>query len=289
MNSHNNKPVIFIQSSQRHRVAAQVSAYSMKHKTLSPYAFDTQILCLEDFPALARRIGQKLNRDGHTIRWSNTDSQAFVPLRFLVPQLMNYQGRALVVDPDVFAIGDVNELLNRNMQGKAILCRQVKPNLDSKKPNKRPFYVSSVMLLDCAKLKHWQWEKNIEELFQGTRKYHLWLSLRLEDENTIGTLDEAWNQYDTINEKTKLLHNTRRSTQPWMTGLPYDRHLGRNTSKYFGLLPKHWVNGLNSWIQGKGYLPFGKYLSHPDPAQEKHFFTLLGQALDDQFIFARIY
>ena len=36
---------------------------------------------------------------------------------------MDYQGRALVIDPDVFAAGDVWDLLQRDMQGHAILCR----------------------------------------------------------------------------------------------------------------------------------------------------------------------
>ena len=34
------------------------------------------------------------------------------------PELMGYQGRAVVIDPDIFAIGDIWELLTRDMQGK---------------------------------------------------------------------------------------------------------------------------------------------------------------------------
>ena len=43
--------------------------------------------------------------------WRNDDLQSFTPLRFMPPELMGYQGRAVVVDPDVFAVGDVFELL----------------------------------------------------------------------------------------------------------------------------------------------------------------------------------
>ena len=39
------------------------------------------------------------------------DLQSFTPLRFMPPQLMGYEGRAIVIDPDVFAVGDVYELL----------------------------------------------------------------------------------------------------------------------------------------------------------------------------------
>ena len=50
--------------------------------------------------------------------WRNDDLQSFTPLRFLPPQLMGYQGRAVVIDPDIFATGDIWELLSRDMAGK---------------------------------------------------------------------------------------------------------------------------------------------------------------------------
>ena len=59
---------------------------------------------------------------------------------------------------DVFAVGDIHELLTRNMQGKAILCRD-------RQGHKQ--YASSVMLLDCAKLKHWDFDKDLDDLFAG--------------------------------------------------------------------------------------------------------------------------
>ena len=52
------------------------------------------------------------------------DLQSFTPLRFMPPQLMGYEGRAIVVDPDVFAVGDVHELLTRDMEGKAVMGRR---------------------------------------------------------------------------------------------------------------------------------------------------------------------
>ena len=40
------------------------------------------------------------------------------------PGLMGYEGRSVVIDPDIFAVADVWELLTRDMQGKAILARR---------------------------------------------------------------------------------------------------------------------------------------------------------------------
>ena len=75
------------------------------------------------------------------------DLQSFTPLRFMPPELMGYEGHAVVVDPDVFAVGDIHELLSRDMQGKAIIGR---PRSGTK--GAEGGIATSVMLLDCAKL-----------------------------------------------------------------------------------------------------------------------------------------
>ena len=88
------------------------------------------------------------------------------------PELMGYEGRAVVVDPDVFAVQDVWELLTRDMQGKAVMCRQ---------RGTPPHNASSVMLMDCAKLAHWKLENDFDALFTGQREYKKWMNLGYED------------------------------------------------------------------------------------------------------------
>ena len=98
------------------------------------------------------------------------------------PKLMGYEGRAVVIDPDIFAATDVWELLNRDMQGKAILCRMrsgTKGLVDR-------CNATSVMLLDCAKLTHWDAEQGFREMFEFERDYQPWIGLKLEDRETIG-------------------------------------------------------------------------------------------------------
>ena len=90
------------------------------------------------------------------------------------PELMGYEGRAIVIDPDVFAVGDIFELLSRDMEGKAIMCRRAA----AKRP-KEPV-PASVMLLDCAKLRHWRTAEQFDELFEFKRDYMDWISLKLE-------------------------------------------------------------------------------------------------------------
>src|SRR5262249_10877583 len=151
--------------------------------------------------------------DGLIRIWRNDDLQSFTPLRFMPPELMGYRGRVVVIDPDVFALADINALIGRDMQGKAIVCR---------KRGLKGGYASSVMRLDCAKLLHWAVGRQCEEMFAFKRDYMRWVSLLLEPEGTIGLFGPEWNDFDRLTPNTKMLHNTRRKTQPWKTGLPVD-------------------------------------------------------------------
>ncbi len=174
----------------------------------------------------------------------------------------------------VFALAS----MRRDMEGKAILCRKICPEDNCT----APFYGTSVMLLDCSKLTHWQWEKQIEEMFNFERDYQPWTRLCMEPEDSIGLLEEEWNHLDTLNEKTKLLHNTRRETQPWKTGLPIDFNRPNRKSgvpKKWGLIPVPWIRRTKALIQGKEYYPSHLYFKHPDSNQEKLFFSLLRECL----------
>jgi hypothetical protein len=193
-------------------------------------------------------------------------------MRRMVPALMGFQGRALVLDPDVFAIGDVNELLTRNMDGKAILCCQKPPRRDG-----RRLYSSAVMLLDCGKLTHWQWERDIDAIFSGALKLGPWLSLLDEPPEHIGLLEDEWNHRDTLTGKTKLLHNTEIPTQPWKTGLPADYH--EHAPRWPA--PLETLRRVARRLTSAGPDRRVLYQPHPDPQQERLFFTLLKECLDE--------
>ncbi len=258
---------VFIHTNEKQVVGAIVSAYSMRRNSRSPADFDVRIIECKDYPFLQAHEGQAFLRDGTTRFWKNDDLQSFTPLRFMPPALMGYQGRAVVVDPDVFAVGDVHALLTRDMHGSAIMCRA----RDGAKQ-----FASSVMLLDCARLTHWRCEEQFEELFQMRRDYMDWISLRCEDPTTIGLLEPEWNDLDRLTAATRMLHTTKRRTQPWKTGLPVDftpsaRHLDRS----FGGRLRRVVRS----FKGK-HAPRATYEPHPQPAVEAFFFQLLGECLD---------
>ena len=118
------KPCVFIHTNHRQLVGALVSAHSFARNSAHADRFDVRIIHGEDYPFLRARDGQPYLREGERAIWRYEDLQSFTPLRFLPPQLLGYRGIAVVVDPDVFAVGDVWELLTRDMQGKAIVCRR---------------------------------------------------------------------------------------------------------------------------------------------------------------------
>lgn len=259
------KPCVFIQCNEQQLIGAKVAVYSLRRNSRHADEFDIKIMMQEEFSFLAAHEGRLFRRRGDRREvWRNDYTQGFAPLRFAPPELMGYQGRAVVTDPDVFAVGDIWDLLSRDMGGKSILCRWVPQEGD-----REAFWATSVMLLDCARLTHWRLEPQFEELFTFERDYHQWIHLFLEAPETVGHLEEEWNHLDVLNGQTKLLHNTGRKTQPWRTGLPVD----------FGMrdaAPGAWQR-MRTKLFGA---PAPKlYRRHPDPNQEKFFFDLLGDML----------
>jgi hypothetical protein len=265
------KPCVFIQTNHRQLVGALVSQHSLRSRSAHPDRFDVRIMQVRDHPFILEREGQLYLRDGARRPWLCDDLQSFTPLRFLPPELMGYQGRALVIDPDVFAAGDVMELLDRDMRGKAILCRS-----RSGAKGRAGIMASSVMLLDCAKLRHWRTASDFAELFAFQRDYQDWIGLRLEPPDTIGPLEPEWNDFDHLTPATRLLHNTKRLTQPWKTGLPVDFTPAEHTRSF---PPLGWLRRARRTLLGP-YTWVGHYHRHPDPAQERFFFGLLREAVE---------
>ena len=264
------KPVVFVHTNDKQLLGALVSAYSLRRNSRAPERFDVRILNTRDHPFMFGRDGQPYLRNGRTRIWRDDDLQSFTPLRFHAPAAAGYAGRALVIDPDVFAVGDVWELLSRDMQGRALRCR-VRPGR-----GQRPtYFASSVMLLDCAKLTHWRCPEDFAALFARTRDYDAWMNLALEDRATIGLFEDCWNDFDVLDDDTRLLHNTKRLTQPWKTGLPIDYTPADHARP--GMMGR-WLGRARARLAGEP-AP-GRYRPHPDRRQERFFFGLLRECVE---------
>ncbi len=263
------KASIFIHTNKKQILGALVSQYSFRRFAKNPDAYDVKLIETKSYPWMAEHEGKSYLRDGLQRKWLNDDLQSFTVLRFMPPELMGYKGRALVVDPDVFCISDVGSLFDRNMGGKALMARR-------NTGGKHKVWASSVMLLDNAKLTHWKVKENFEAMFRSERDYMEWVNLQLEPEGTIGELEPVWNDFDTLTPETRMIHNTKRQTQPWKSGLPVDF---RPPESATSLTPKNLYNRARRAIFGD-YGMLGRYSSHPDKKQERLFFALLKECLE---------
>ena len=267
---------VFIHSNAKQMLGAKVGGYALRRNSLNADKFDVRIIHTDDYPFLSDFEGKSYSRDRVPRVWLNDDLQSFTLLRFAPPELMGFRGRAVLTDPDIFAVGDIWELLSRDMGDKAILSRMrsgPKGRIDK-------CWASSVMLLDCAKLSHWDVEKGFREMFEGTRDYQDWVCLKLEDPSQIGLLEPEWNDFDRFNTKTRMLHNTKRRTQPWKAGLPPD---WRPAERFRLFPPAAWTLRAKRRIFGE-YAFVGKYKRHPDPNQERYFFGLLKECLEQGLV-----
>jgi len=251
------KPTVFIQANARQMLGAKVSAWSYKKASRRPESFDVRIMDAAKWPRLMRE-GQSILRDGHVRAWDPDDLQSFTPLRFAPPSLMKFEGKAVVTDPDCFGVGDVAGLFDRDMGGNAIMA------VPRPGHNRRDDYIAtSVMLLDCSKLRHWDFDQDLDDLFAHRFDYVDWIELKREDRSTIGFLEPEWNDFDRLTPKTGILHTTKRRTQPWKAGLPIDYTLRERGP--FDFLRR---------------LRRSRYERHPDPNQEALVYSLLADLVD---------
>jgi hypothetical protein len=240
-------------------LGARISAFSYNRNARRPGSFDVRILDTSKFPRL-NQPGQSILRGGHVRPWDPDDLQSFTPLRFAPPQVMGFKGLAVVTDPDIFGAGDVGELFERDLGGKAIWAVP-RPGHNGQ----ADYIATSVMLLDCARLKHWEFDRDLDDLFAHRFDYVDWIELKREDRSTIGALGPEWNDFDRLTSRTKLLHTTKRRTQPWKTGLPVDYTLRESG-------PLDFFRRLRS----------RRYGQHPDRNQEALVFSLLAEMVDTE-------
>lgn len=250
---------IFIQANNKQYFGALLSKYSLQ-KNISDKSIEVVIMNVDNHPAFKNFIGKKYLRGGVEVVYGPADLQSFTLSRFMPPELMNFQGRALVVDPDVFALQDITPLLTMDMEGQAIAsCK------------KTGGYETSVMLLDCAKLTDWKIASLIEKISKNELDYNNIMSLRIE--KRIKEIPRFWNDLDTLTPQTRMIHMSGRLTQPWKTGLPIDFRR-EPLPKIAGIIPREPIYRLI------GKYPT-RYLRHKNKEIENLFFSLVKNALAD--------
>tara|TARA_Y100000996_G_scaffold126931_1_gene96107 strand:+ start:53 stop:871 length:819 start_codon:yes stop_codon:yes gene_type:complete len=225
---------------------------------------DVVILSESEIPSLKRFFMKPYLRWGKMVEFNKNDMQSFTLLRFHIPFLMGFHGKALVIDPDIFQVQEgIESLINFDSERHSIYAR---------KGLKKNSWASSAMLISCQNLLHWSLENFIDQLHLGEIDYDDLINLRLEKES-IGELDKKWNEFDEINSNTILLHTTEKTTQPWRAGLS----LNSRIPPLFKYIPRAPI-----------YKLFGKDLTkgreHPHQAVTDFFFKELALCLSENII-----
>ena len=133
--------------------------------------------------------------------------------RYLIPQLCNYQGKAIYIDSDTICLTDIGELLDTPLNDCDFGAKK-----DAYRHVDQDLWALSVMLIDCQKTR-FQLDTYYQEIAQGLYsptdfacmsppflRYHPF---------KISELDPNWNVLDYVDQNTKLIHYTNLHTQPW--------------------------------------------------------------------------
>ena len=187
---------IFIQANRKQLLGAKVAKHALESQGGANKAgIPVTIMLVENMPVFTKFAGMKYQRGSEIRAHDENDLQFFTLSRFMPPRLMQYNGRALVIDPDIFALSDITELFSMSLQGNTIAACK-----------KNDAWDSSVMVLDCEKLTGWNIENLLEGLRDGKENYRDWMELRLESH--VLELPRIWNSLDALSSETKLLHTT---------------------------------------------------------------------------------
>lgn len=125
----------------------------------------------------------------------------FSAFRWTIPELCNFQGKAIYLDVDQIILKDIRQMWELPIDDYSYLAIN----------NVR----TDVMLLNCSKFNQ-SWWPSIQKMKPSghSQKYYRQL---VEKNTEVGTLDKIYNCLDghEFSENTRLVHYTKMSTQPW--------------------------------------------------------------------------
>ena len=196
---------VFIGSGEASALERKTLIYSLRKHTKRPldlYVFNGTHNAIEhdDEPPKLAPMSLRIKYENFT---------EFSLYRFLIPQLCNFEGRAIFLDSDMVCLTDIGELFDMPMNGAAIMCS---------KAYRSGEWGTSVMLMDCSRCR-FDLEQAFDEIDAGKYTYT--------DFTCFGPpyldvhplmlceLDPNWNVFDRHDENTKIIHYTHLTTQPW--------------------------------------------------------------------------
>ena len=140
-------------------------------------------------------------------------------------------------------------------------CGQCRGRATTDQPD---YIATSVMLLDCARLTHWQFDKDLDDLFAHRFDYVDWIELKREDRSTIGVARTRMERF--------------RPPDPADQAAPHDQAADpavedracRSTIRCARRGPFDFLRRLTT----------RRYAPHPDRNQEAYVYALLAEMVD---------
>ena len=142
-------------------------------------------------------------------------------VRFMVPSMCGYQGRAVYMDADQLVFTDMKALFEQIDDDHGVACVQDAEGFFGNKPV-QACNQTSVMVLNCDKLRDWDPETmfdnvvpNRSELADGQIHYRDFMKLDWMEPSRIQALDPRWNHFNIVRDDTRLVHFSHVRSQPW--------------------------------------------------------------------------
>jgi len=196
---------IFIGSDASQLLASRVLEWSLRKYSSLP--LEIQILDASTVPQLTEPLRRR-QRTGFSF------------IRFAIPELCAWQGRAIYLDADMQVFADIAEVWCHPMNGKGLVCTVQSQTPDAWKGKNifQPGRQFSVMLLDCSRL-NWQVSDIFRDYEMGKVTYEdiMFKMTPTPNSEIDENLPAEWNHMETyIPGRTKLLHYTVGYEQPWL-------------------------------------------------------------------------
>ena len=98
---------IFICTNDNQMIGAKVAKNTIINRSQFS-SNDVVILSESEIPSLKRFFMKPYLRWGKMVEFNKNDMQSFTLLRFHIPFLMGFHGKALVIDPDIFQVQELS-------------------------------------------------------------------------------------------------------------------------------------------------------------------------------------
>lgn len=179
------KRTVVIGASRRQFIPAKVCEWTVRSTTKG----ELDIIHTYDREYGASPALKKANRTGFSF------------VRFAVPELAGYEGRAIYIDSDMIVMDDLEKLFGLPFGDASVL---------------RPKNQTALLVFDCAKLTHWKSTEYLRRLEAGDYRYEDLMKTLYEPRLKVG-IPDYWNHLDEFQKDvTKILHYTDMAKQPWV-------------------------------------------------------------------------